>query len=185
MIYILTYCIILVYIYNMCKLYILRHAKSHWPQELDDKARPLSEEGRQDAFILAEAMKRKNYIPDLVLCSPAERTRQTCAIVYKGSDVIYDNRLYLGSTGLLYEVLQSTESRYKNIMMIGHNPGIHGLAKLLVGRGESALISEIMMGYKPGCLSVIECTCADWRDMLPGGNRLIDLMVGEEISRSR
>lgn len=166
------------------RLYILRHAKADWPQGMDDKQRPLSAEGRREAQALAAAMHRCGYHPEIALSSPAKRTRETCAIVYDGDNVVYEDKLYLATTGILFERLQEVDDKFNSILLVGHNPGIHGLVQLLVDEGKPAHLTQILAGYRAGCLSVIDCECAVWQDLLPMGHKLADLLVGEELARA-
>lgn len=162
-------------------LYILRHAQAA-PPGGDDKARPLSPEGKKAVQALAQAMQAKSYTPSLALCSPARRTRETCAAVCGGAEMAYEDALYLASTGSLYERLKQIGDEHDRVLLVGHNPGIHGLVQMLVGEGEPALIHKILGGYRAGCLSVIDCDCVVWSELLPGGNRLRDLLIGEELA---
>ena len=58
-------------------LVILRHAKAERPAELADADRPLTQRGHADAAAAGAWLAARGYRPDLVLCSPAKRTRQT------------------------------------------------------------------------------------------------------------
>ena len=62
------------------RLLLLRHAKSAWP-DLADSERPLNDRGRRDAPAMGRWLRDKGYVPDLVLCSTAQRTRDTWALV--------------------------------------------------------------------------------------------------------
>ena len=66
----------------MKTLYLLRHAKSSWDHPgLRDHQRPLSSRGRRAAPAMGEHMAAQEWVPDLVLCSDAVRTRETWALV--------------------------------------------------------------------------------------------------------
>ena len=57
---------------------ILHHAKSSWDDSsLRDHDRPLNERGRAAAPQMGAHMQEAGYLPNLVLCSTATRTRQT------------------------------------------------------------------------------------------------------------
>src|SRR5690242_15813577 len=58
------------------RLILLRHAKSDWPEGVADLDRPLAERGRADAPVAGRELARLG-VPDVVLCSPAQRTRAT------------------------------------------------------------------------------------------------------------
>jgi phosphohistidine phosphatase len=166
------------------RLFILRHALAEWPEGMEDRDRPLAQSGHRDAQALARKMKQKNYRPDLVLCSSARRTRETYAPIHDlwpDVKVDYLEQLYLASTGGLYEMLKGGDDAYDNVLLIGHNPGIHGLVQLLTGEGNQDLMVRVLTGYQAGCLSVLECDCVIWADLMPGACRLADLFVGKEL----
>ncbi len=163
----------------MRSLYILRHARSDMLQGVDDKDRPLTGEGFGQANMLAAKMQERDYHPDFILCSPAKRTRQTCAAIsekWPDAPVQYEERIYMAATGQLYEFLKDIDNAHESALLVGHNPGMHGLAQFLIGAGDPALLAKINAGYKPGCLCVIDFDCASWRDLLPGAGRLDDLL---------
>src|SRR3982074_1744190 len=63
------------------RLLLLRHAKSDWSGKADDHARPLSARGKRTAPRMGACMHAKGYEPELVLCSTAERTKETLELV--------------------------------------------------------------------------------------------------------
>jgi phosphohistidine phosphatase len=57
---------------------LLRHAKSSWKdRSLADRDRPLAGRGKRAAKAVAGHLEAEGIRPDLVLCSPARRTRET------------------------------------------------------------------------------------------------------------
>ena len=69
------------------QLVILRHAKSAWPDGIPDRQRPLAKRGRRDASATGLWLRDELGRLDAVLCSPAERARQTWARVAAGSTI--------------------------------------------------------------------------------------------------
>ncbi|MDE1930450.1 MAG: histidine phosphatase family protein, partial [Alphaproteobacteria bacterium] len=61
----------------MSTLFLLRHAKAMAQHGDGDRARGLSEAGRDSARTIAAAMAERHIAPSLVLCSDAARTRET------------------------------------------------------------------------------------------------------------
>ena len=62
----------------MKSLHLLRHAKSSWKEPgLGDIERPLNRRGLGACTAMAAYMVRRAIVPDLVLCSPARRARET------------------------------------------------------------------------------------------------------------
>ncbi|MEV1288339.1 histidine phosphatase family protein [Micromonospora sp. NPDC049679] len=56
---------------------LLRHAKAENPDGLADVDRPLTARGHADAAAAGAWLAHSGHLPDLVICSPAKRTRQT------------------------------------------------------------------------------------------------------------
>jgi phosphohistidine phosphatase len=62
----------------MKRVYLLRHTKSSWKdRSLADRDRPLAGRGRRAAKAVARHLEEERIRPDLVLCSPARRTRDS------------------------------------------------------------------------------------------------------------
>ena len=116
---------------NKARLILLRHAKSDWdgvvPSDFD---RPLAPRGRKDAPRIGEWMKKNDLIPDLILCSPALRTRETLRAVneklgVKDKDIVYEDDIYGASLSALLSLIE--QHSCGNIMITGHNPGMDEL----------------------------------------------------------
>ena len=124
-------------------LYLLRHAKSSWDEPLRDHERPLDARGVRDARAAGRLLAEQGWRPDLVLCSTAVRTRQTWRhAVDAGADageVRYTDAVYEASAGRLLELVQATEEAVGSLMLIGHGPGLPGLADGLGARPGAEL----------------------------------------------
>lgn len=120
------------------ELYILRHAKSDWASgAASDFERPLSKRGKKDAPAMGIWMNNHKIKIDFLICSPAERARQTLQAVLKGlhipkKNIHFDERVYLASVDTLLHVLAQCPSNAEKVMLVGHNPGLEDLLKLLV-----------------------------------------------------
>lgn len=125
----------------MKTLFILRHAKSSWKDStLADFERPLNRRGQRAAETLGQHFRSEGIVPDLVLCSPAVRARETIEIVSKNAkwrtDIRYDERIYEATAMRLFEVVSQIENDHKTAMLVGHNPGLEELLQLLTGKIE-------------------------------------------------
>src|ERR1700716_2121191 len=97
-------------------LLVLRHSKSAYPERTADVDRPLAPRGMRDAAAVGNWLREQGFFPDLVLCSIAERTRQTWDLVsdYLGpavadSQVVrYDPRLYGADVTDMTEIIRET-----------------------------------------------------------------------------
>ncbi len=114
---------------------MLRHAKSDWDSGAGgDFDRPLSQRGREDAPRMGKWMAGAGVIPELVLCSPALRTRQTLAAVNNElavGHIVYEHDIYGASTGMLLGLVERYSPRCGNLMITGHNPGLSDLLRFL------------------------------------------------------
>jgi phosphohistidine phosphatase SixA len=138
----------------MHELILLRHAEAIPVQTGDaDRARPLSEHGRQEAEAAGRWLLAHGKQPDRALCSPAQRTRQTAevalgelghAVPLQLTEGIYD-----ATPGELLALLDQ-HGDAGTLLLVGHNPGIERLVALLVeGR------SDDYRGMPPGGLAVL------------------------------
>ena len=120
----------------MKTLFLLRHAKSSWKDEtLPDFERPLNRRGKRAAETMGRYFKTSAIVPELILCSPAERARETLNLVLKASrwttEVRYDQRIYDATAQRLVEVVSQIDNDRKVAMLVGHNPGMEELLLLL------------------------------------------------------
>lgn len=116
-------------------LILMRHAKSSWADPgMADIDRPLNRRGRGDAPRMGEWLKSAGLKPDLVLVSPARRTRETFAGLVEG----YGSRLPSEIAPAIYEaepvaLLELVRAqRLPTVMLLGHNPGCEQLLRLAV-----------------------------------------------------
>jgi phosphohistidine phosphatase len=127
----------------MGTLVLLRHAKADRPNGVDDIDRPLTERGHADSAAAGAWLMKSGYAPDLVLCSPAKRTRQTwhsvaVALAQAGAPhVHYERAIYDGVAEDLLKLLQSVGAEAQTVMIIGHNPSISLLSSLLDRSSEA------------------------------------------------
>ncbi|MFD8542920.1 SixA phosphatase family protein [Streptomyces sp. NPDC059649] len=129
------------------RLVVLRHAKSAWPPDVSDHERPLAKRGRRDAPAAGRRLFADGYVPDLVLCSTARRTRETWELVAPElgarPEVVFEPRVYGASVAELVEVLREVPEQRRTVLLIGHQPGVQDVVLSLVGEG----VGE---GVRPG-----------------------------------
>lgn len=111
-------------------LVLLRHAKAQAPTVGSDAERPLTPRGHDDAAAAGAWLAGQTLVPDLVLCSPARRTRETWHAVATalgagatGVSTSYDPRIYAaGGAGDLLALVVAADPRARVVLVIGHNP---------------------------------------------------------------
>ena len=121
-------------------LWLLRHAKSSWDDPtLADQDRPLAPRGETAAARMRAYLEAHLIQPDLVLCSPARRAKQTLAAVLPalGDDleIRIEPALYTFDASVLIERLRSAP-RDRSVLLVGHNPALQDLACELATSGE-------------------------------------------------
>jgi phosphohistidine phosphatase len=116
-------------------LVILRHAKADNPTGVSDINRPLTTRGHADAAAAGAWLARKKLHPDLVLCSPSRRTRETwhgVAVSLKSAPTVsYDEVVYAAAVDDLLELVRESDDSVTTTLLIGHNPAVSQLSLLL------------------------------------------------------
>jgi phosphohistidine phosphatase len=119
----------------MKKLTLIRHAKASHHRHQSDFARPLSEQGVEMAADLGHRLGARAWDPDLVLFSPAVRTRETAEQIraHAGDEARWEARdpLYLISPTRLLQLIEGTSHKVGHLVVIGHNPSISIVAATL------------------------------------------------------
>lgn len=112
-------------------LILMRHAKSDWDDPMmPDIERPLNKRGRAAAPLMGDWISAQGLSPDLALCSSANRTAETWALMGLEADIRFEKRLYHATADTMLGVLH--EAAGGTVMMIGHNPGISDFAERIV-----------------------------------------------------
>jgi phosphohistidine phosphatase len=140
----------------MPTLYLVRHAKSSWDDPtLADHDRPLAPRGLRNAATLAARLRAGNVVPELVLCSTAQRARETLAAllrVFAGeTEILVESALYGSSEAELLARLHAVPETIGSVMIVAHNPGLEDLASRLGGvaapeRLPTAALVELSTG---------------------------------------
>jgi phosphohistidine phosphatase len=169
-------------------LYLLRHAKSSWKDpDLADFDRPLNGRGRRSAKLIAHYMERRGMHPAVVLCSAAERTRQTLDLVHPtlGGNCRVEVRdgLYLADPKTILAELAGLDDDIPSALVIAHNPGLHDLALALATTGEARLMEEMKEKFPTGTLVVLTSEANRWSDLARGGAHLEDFIRPKILER--
>jgi phosphohistidine phosphatase len=129
-------------------------------------------------------MQAHAIVPDLVLCSPARRTRQTLDLVlpFLGPkpEIRFEDDLYPFAPEDVLDCLQRTANGHTHIMLIGHNPGMQSLGSVLAGAGDPALRSELAAKF-PTCGLAVLTFEAGWQDLAPSSGTLELFMVPRRL----
>ena len=166
-------------------LSLLRHAKSSWEDPaLADHDRPLAPRGRRAGATIARYIRERRIDPDLVVCSPALRTRQTLELVAAGFPAHRASRvelvpgIYEASGADLLAIVRRLPDEVAAAMLIGHQPGIQDLALTLVGAGPGL---ERISGKFPTAALATVAVAPAWSELGPGSGRLLDVAKPKQL----
>ncbi|MFG2332865.1 SixA phosphatase family protein [Streptomyces sp. NPDC048604] len=162
------------------RLFVLRHAKSAWPEGVADQDRPLGPRGLRDAPAAGRYLAETGGLPDLVLCSPARRARHTweLAAAELGSPVPtrHDPRLYGADVPELLDVLHGVPDEVSALVLVGHNPGLEDLILLLAARAVGDALERVRAKFPTSAIAVLTCY-GTWSGLRPGEAILTDLTI--------
>ena len=158
------------------RLMLLRHAKAEKAEAgMRDRDRRLNARGRDDAARVAAHMAQHALLPDRIIVSSAQRTRETwermAGTFSTGVAVGYEDRLYDAGTEAILAVIKATEGSPSGLMVIAHNPGLYDTARLLLAHrgGEAHQLDD---GLPTSGLVVIDFAEDDWRKLAARSGRL-------------
>jgi phosphohistidine phosphatase len=166
----------------MPRLILLRHATAEraGPRQ-PDHDRALTKGGRKEATKAGLVLKERGEAVDLVLSSDSRRTRQT----WEGVEPEIDARPEVRFMHALFEapdylpILKSEARKAATVLLIGHNPAMHGtaveVAASLAGRDGARLRS----GFQKGALAIFDFG-GEWTALRPGQMRLVAYIDPEE-----
>ena len=159
------------------RLMLLRHAKSEKAEPgLRDHERRLNDRGKRDAETIGAYLARHGLLPDLVAVSTSQRTRQTwehvAAMLSASPPASFEERLYNAGAEAILAVVKETKPAVRTLMVIGHNPGLHEGARLLIASGDVEARERLNEGLPTTGLAVIDFAGKDWRKLHPHGGRL-------------
>jgi phosphohistidine phosphatase len=122
-------------------LILLRHAKAETPGDGPDFDRRLTKRGQADADAAGSWLADNGLRPDLVICSPAARARQTwhgvaVALAQAGPEsaapeVRYEPGLYEGGRTEVIDLLRAVPAGTSTVLVVGHNPTMSETSLLL------------------------------------------------------
>ncbi|MFH8341286.1 SixA phosphatase family protein [Streptomyces sp. AM6-12] len=162
---------------------VFRHAKADWPQ-VSDHERPLAERGRMDAAVAGRRLSDSGLAFDLALCSTATRTRETWKLAVHELDhrpkTVYEERVYEASPGQLIALLNEVPDDVGNLILIGHNPGVHGLAEILAGSADGDARERMNRRGFPAAAFAVLSFEGSWKGLEPGVATLTDYWAPSE-----
>lgn len=151
-------------------LVLMRHATAEPASPgQDDRERSLTDSGRAEAREIGGWLFDEGIGFDEVLCSPAQRTRETMAELAEGgcaeAEVEIEHRLYNASAEQIMDVIHEASDDASVVLVVGHAPGLPAVASLLADGDGSVPAHELLaQGFPPGAVAVLRYS-GSWADL--------------------
>ena len=186
-------------------LVLLRHAKSAYPPGVADHGRPLAPRGEREAALAGTWIAREMPSIDRILCSTAERTRQTAAMAgltepaaltaptalttpttriartsepVPSTPITYTDDIYDAYPDELEDLIRTLDPAERTVVLVGHAPGLPGLAEDLAGSGSDAAALSRMRSKFPTSAIAVLTVDGEWTDVGRGATTaLVDFVI--------
>ena len=127
---------------------LIRHSKAEKEMPAYDFDRPLKYTGIQDARFMAERIREQSLIPQLIITSPALRTKTTADIfaeTLKLPDPAFDRSIYEASQQTWLKLINALPNECDFIAIVGHNPGLSYILQYLTGETKEVHTSTVAL----------------------------------------
>jgi len=161
----------------MRRLLLFRHAKADRAEAGEsDRNRVLNDRGRKDAVRIGAYMAGHALHPDRVAVSPSLRTQETwkcaAAALRPASAAQSVERLYDATPHAILDVIKDSPTRAHTVLVVGHNPGLHELALMLIASGDIEMRERLREKLPTAGLVIIDFAVDDWSKLHPRSGRL-------------
>jgi phosphohistidine phosphatase len=169
----------------MRRLMLLRHAKTENDAPSGrDEDRELDQRGRIDAAEIGGWIGRHPPFPDSVLVSPAIRAHQTWDIAWEAMKELTPKprvelvpELYGADPAQLLQTIRETSAAdSQQLMLVGHNPGMHELALALAGSGDTDGRKALADNLPTSGLAIFDFATDDWTSLSFRRGRLVQFV---------
>jgi phosphohistidine phosphatase len=174
---------------SMRRLMLLRHAKSAWPDGVEDLERPLAKRGRTACSLMGRYMADEALVADLAIVSTARRARESWELIRPAfaQDIAQHDepRIYEASAGAILDVVKETRTGVRTLLLVGHNPGLHELALKLIRKGSPSDLSRLRRKYPTAGLVVIDFKIGRWSEASEAHGRLERFQTPKSVGARR
>ena len=152
------------------RLVVMRHGTSQRSGTEGDHARSLTPAGRKEPLRIAARLTRLGWVPDGVVSSDAQRTRETWSCMGSGLPALepsFRRVLYHAGRDAFDGVVGALPTEVKTALILGHNPGWEAVVAYYGG-------VDVRMG--PAFAALLQGEGETWWDALAGRWTLVDLI---------
>jgi phosphohistidine phosphatase len=177
----------------MRRLLLLRHAKTETDAPSGrDQDRRLDDRGHKDAAEIGDWMASHPPFPEAVLVSHAVRARQTWDIAWEtmkdrvaAPQVEILPELYAADPAQILESIRTATvpADPKQLLVVGHNPGMHEIALMRTGSGAPPPAKALADNLPTSGLAIFDFDVKDWGDVAYRRGKLV-LFVSPRLLRS-
>ena len=159
------------------RLIIMRHAKSSWTSgAATDHQRPLNKRGRRAAPRIAARLRDLGWIPDLVIASDSERTRETWqrmrAEFPHPIEEQYIAAFYHAGSAAIKNTCTMLNEDISTLLVLGHNPGWEDAVADLTGQWIRMTTANA---------ALLECDIKNWADAMETNWVLLEVLRPKEL----
>jgi len=146
----------------MKTLYLVRHAKASWEENVSDWERPLTQSGVERAHKVAKALKAKKIKPDKMISSYAFRALNTAVIFaldlrYPATSIEVSQSIYERRAIDILDMLRKQDDKADVLMLFGHDPAITELYNMLT--------RKLLLKLSTSSTAGIQFNIKHWKDL--------------------
>ena len=159
------------------RLIIMRHAKSSWTSgAATDHQRPLNKRGRRAAPRVGARLWDLGWIPDLVIASDSERTRETWqhmrAEFPHPIEEQFSSAFYHGGQAAIANACTTLTEDISTLLVLGHNPGWEDAVADLSGQWIRMTTANA---------ALLESDADDWAEVMEANWVLVEMLRPKEL----
>jgi phosphohistidine phosphatase len=173
----------------MRRLLLFRHAEAERAEPgQNDLDRVLTADGKHEAALIGAYIGRHGLRPDRVVVSPARRTRETwdaaAVALPEVPAAVFNEHIYDATAQLLLSALKDTPDSVQTLLVIGHNPGLHDLALMLVATGDIDTRERLGEKFPTSGLAILDFALDAWAKLHARAARLERFVSPKTIARA-
>ena len=159
------------------RLLIMRHAKSSWTSgAATDHQRPLNKRGRRAAPRVGARLRDLGWIPDLVIASDSERTRETWqhmqAVFPHSIEEHFSSAFYHDGLTAIASACAMLPEDVSTLLVLGHNPGWEDAVADLSGKWVRMTTANA---------ALLESDAGDWAEAMEANWALVGVLRPKEL----
>lgn len=144
-------------------LYLVRHAKIGDEDSLALIDRSLGRVGKEDAILIGKQLTYRGVILDRILSSTAKHCKGTAKRIgeelgFTKDSIVLDSTIFKCQTIDLLNAIRSTDSKYKSLLVVAHNPA-------LIQAANHFQQDTIFMDMPVGGVIAIEFNASSWKGL--------------------